>query len=208
MAAFKKDEYESDMSDEIQEDGEELSAWLDEEEPEEDPATKVKPVVVEQSKVDIVRKSKYIVDNVDLFYALCEVDDWGFVEFPDEQQETIMKALTIVSYQPGENIIVEGDGGNDCYIVSASEETAHFAEVEVVTGNILAGTEVFLTRLQRGQYFGQKYFLTRRAVSKIFASHRYITYHIANVNLTICFSNNHSKSAVRRCVCLRMPSVP
>lgn len=164
MAAFKKDDYESDMSDEIQEDGEELSAWLDEEEPEEDPATKVKPVVVEQAKVDVVRKSKYVVENVDLFYALCEVDDWGFVEFPDEQQEAIMKALTIVSYQPGENIIVEGDGGNDCYIVSASEETAHFAEVEVVTGNILEGTEVFLTRLQRGQYFGQKYFLTRRAV--------------------------------------------
>lgn len=165
MAAIRKDDYDSDMSDdEIQEEGEELSAWLDEEELEEDPSTKVKPVAVEQPKIDVVRKSKYIVENVDLFYALCEVDDWGFVEFAEQQQEDIMRALTIVSYQPGENIIVEGDGGNDCYIVSASEETAHFAEVEVVTGNILEGTEVFLTRLQRGQYFGQKYFLTRRAV--------------------------------------------
>ena len=165
MAAFKKDDYESDMSDEIQ-DEEMLSAWLDEEEPEEDPDAKpAKPVVIEQPKIDIVRKSKYIVENVDLFYALCEVDDWGFVEFPDQMQEDIMKSLTVRVYQPGENIIIEGDGGGDCYIVSASEETAHFAEVEVVTGNILAGTEVFLTRLQRGQYFGQKYFLTRRAVS-------------------------------------------
>ena len=164
MAAFKKDEYDSDMSDEVLEE-EPLSAWLDEEEPEEDPNAKPKPVIVVSPKIDIVRKPKYIIDNLDLFYALCEVDDWGFVDLTDQQQEDIMKALTIRSYQPGENIIVEGDGGNDCYIVSATEETAHFAEVEVVTGNILEGTEVFLTRLQRGQYFGQKYFLTRRAVS-------------------------------------------
>eukprot|EP01032_Pedospumella_encystans_P009513 gene9513-11190_t len=162
MAAFKKDEYDSDMSDEVLEE-EPLSAWLDEEEPEEDPDERPKPVVVVSPKIDIVRKPKYIIDNLDLFYALCEVDDWGFVELADQQQEDIMKALTIRSYQPGENIIVEGDGGNDCYIVSATEETAHFAEVEVVTGNILEGTEVFLTRLNRGQYFGQKYFLTRRA---------------------------------------------
>jgi hypothetical protein len=163
MAAFKKDEYESDMSDEAG-DEEVLSTWLDEEEPEEEEKP-AKPVVVEQPKIDIVRKSKYVVENVDLFYALCEVDDWGFVEFSDQLQEDIMRSLTVRSYQPGENIIVEGDGGGDCYIVSASEETAHYAEVEVVTGNILEGTEVFLTRLQRGQYFGQKYFLTRRAVS-------------------------------------------
>lgn len=55
--------------------------------------------------------------------------------------------------------------GGELYIVTATEETADFAEVEVVNGNILEGTEVFLTRLHRGQYFGQKFFLTRRAVS-------------------------------------------
>lgn len=55
--------------------------------------------------------------------------------------------------------------GNDLYFVMATEDTAHIAEVEVVNGNLLAGTEVFLTRLHRGQYFGQKFFLTRRAVS-------------------------------------------
>jgi hypothetical protein len=162
MAAFKTSDYESDMSDEAVDD-EILGGWLDEEDPVEE--EKPKPVVIEQPKIDVVRKSKYIVENVDLFYALCEVDDWGFVDFTDQMQEDIMRSLTVRSYAPGENIIVEGDGGNDCYIVSATEDTAHFAEVEVVTGNILEGTEVFLTRLQRGQYFGQKYFLTRRAVS-------------------------------------------
>lgn len=162
MSAFRSSEYDSDMSDEGPEEEEVLSGWLDEEDPEEEVV--VKPVVIEQPKIDVVHKSKYIVDNSDLFYALCEVDDWGFVEFPDQQQEDLMRCLTVKSYQPGENVIVEGDGGGDCYIVSASEDTVNFSEVEVVTGNISDGTEVFLTKLQRGQYFGQKFFLTRRAV--------------------------------------------
>ncbi len=79
MAAFKIDEYESDTSDEVLEE-EPLSAWLDEEEPEEDPNARLKPVVVVTPKIDIVRKPKYIIDHLDFFYALCEVDDWGFVE--------------------------------------------------------------------------------------------------------------------------------
>jgi CRP-like cAMP-binding protein len=122
-------------------------------------------IIIEAPKIDVVRKSKYIVKHVDLFYALCEVDDWDFISFPDEQQEELMKALTVKVFAPGENIIVEGDVGGDLFIVSATEETADLEEVEVVNGNILAGTEVFLTKLQRGQFFGQKYFLTRRAVS-------------------------------------------
>ncbi|KAJ1429687.1 hypothetical protein B484DRAFT_57297 [Ochromonadaceae sp. CCMP2298] len=162
MAAFRGTDYDSDMSDEIEDEGM-VSAWLDEEEPEND---YVAPkVVVELPKIDIVHKSKYIVENLDLFYALCEVDDWGFEKFPDDAQEEIMQALHVRSYAPGENVIVEGDGGGECYIVSATEETADFAEVEVVSGNVLAGTEVFLTRLHRGQYFGQKFFISRRAVS-------------------------------------------
>jgi CRP-like cAMP-binding protein len=127
-------------------------------------ALKQLSVIIEAPKIDVVRKSKYIVKHVDLFYALCEVDDWDFISFPDEQQEELMKALTVKVFAPGENIIVEGDAGGDLFIVSATEETADLEEVEVVNGNILAGTEVFLTKLQRGQFFGQKYFLTRRAV--------------------------------------------
>lgn len=123
-------------------------------------------VIIEAPKNDVVRKSKYIVKHADLFYALCEVDDWDFISFPDEQQEELMKALTVKVFAPGENIIVEGDTGGDLFIVSATEETADLEEVEVVNGNILAGTEVFLTKLQRGQFFGQKYFLTRRVVSQ------------------------------------------
>lgn len=64
------------------------------------------------------------------------------------------------------------------FIVVATEDTAHYAEVEVVTQNQLAGTEVFLTRLRRGQYFGQKFFLTRRAVS-------YIEFHLSYLKIVI-----------------------
>ena len=172
MAAFrhgsKDDMYDSDSSD--AEEVEELTGWIDDEDPEDDNPPPPKPVVVEVPKIDVVAKSKYIVDNVNLFYALCEVDDWGFVNFSDEEQEDIMKSLEVRTYAPGENIIVEGDdkvSATELFIVSATEETADFAEVEVVNGNILAGTEVFLTRLHRGQYFGQKYFLTRREVRRL-----------------------------------------
>ena len=37
-------------------------------------------------KIAVVHKPQYILDNIDLFYALCEVDDWGFADFPDELQ--------------------------------------------------------------------------------------------------------------------------
>lgn len=119
-----------------------------------------------------------------MFYALCEIDDWEFVHFPDDQQEEIMKALVVKSYQPGENIIVEGDNGCELFIVSATEETADHAEVEVVNGNLLEGTEVFLTKLQRGQFFGQKYFLTRR-VNKRGATVRVPKDSIVSVNIAV-----------------------
>lgn len=158
-------DYESDLSDE-EETGQEVSAWLEEEDPEEDePVVKVAPVL--PPKIDIVHKSEYIVANLDLFYALCELEDWEFENLPDIAQEDLMKSLIVEEYRPGESIIVEGDTGNDLYIIVATEKTAATAEVEVVNQNILAGTEVFLTRLRRGQFFGQKFFVTRRVVSII-----------------------------------------
>lgn len=164
MAAFPA-EYDSDLSDEEEEGGQEVSAWLEEEDIEEDEPVVKKAVVEVQPKIDIVHKTQYIIDNLDLFYALCELEDWEFEKNPDDLQEELMKTLHVEEYKPGESIIVEGDTGNDLYIVVASEETAASAEVEVVNQNILAGTEVFLTRLRRGQFFGQKFFVTRRVVS-------------------------------------------
>ena len=33
------------------------------------------------TKLETIHKSQYIVDNLNLFYALCEVDDWNFMRF-------------------------------------------------------------------------------------------------------------------------------
>lgn len=30
------------------------------------------------SRIETIHKPQYIVDNLNLFYALCEVDDWNF----------------------------------------------------------------------------------------------------------------------------------
>lgn len=160
MSSFVDDlDSESDI-----EGSQEVSEWLDEDDPEPEPKpAKVLAKVESVSKIDVVHKSRYIVENCNLFYALCEVDDLGFEKLPDDEQEKLMKALKVNRYNPGEIVILEGDTGGDMYVVVASDETADTAEVEVVNGNILAGTEVFLTRLHRGQYFGQKFFLTRRA---------------------------------------------
>lgn len=164
MSAFQND-YESDLSDNDDDGAQEVTGWLDEEDPEPEPEPVKTVKIVEPPKIDVIHKPQYIVKNLDLYFALCELEDFEFENFSDEHQEELMKTLVIETYKPGERIVIEGDLGNDMYFVVATDESAHFAEVEVVNQNILAGTEVFLTRLRRGSYFGQKYFLTRRAVS-------------------------------------------
>jgi hypothetical protein len=169
MSAFQQhNEYESDLSDADADGNNDVTAWLDEDDPEPEMEVEVKVKEPETPKINIVQKPQYIVKHLDLYFALCELEDWEFENFADEAQEELMKSLIIETYSPGDRIIVEGDIGNDMYFVVASEDSAHFAEVEVVNQNQLAGTEVFLTRLRRGQYFGQKFFLTRRAVSLSF----------------------------------------
>ena len=53
--------------------------------------------------------------------------------------------------------------GSDLFIIVASPETALIAAVEVVNAGAVENSEIFLTKLIRGQYFGQKSFLTRRS---------------------------------------------
>ena len=135
---------------------------------------------LKETRVSTIQKSQYIIDNKDLFYALCEVEDWEFKDMDDEVQEETMKSLELQTYQPGENIIVEGTEGSEFYIVVASEETAAYAEVEVVKktdkwesqqNNVSfedqkEGTnstaEEFITRMRHGAIFGHKRFITRR----------------------------------------------
>lgn len=143
--------------------------WLNEE----DEFVEEEVKIVEKIEPVKLIKSDWIMQHSDLFYALMEVDEWGeFGNMTDAEQEEIMKTLTVRVYQPGENIIVEGETGVEMYFVVATEKTWEEEQIEVVSGNIRAGTEVFLTRLRRGQYFGQKFFLTRRPVSSIMITSR------------------------------------
>jgi hypothetical protein len=160
MASFSQS-HMIDSSD-SEDDGNMVSSWLDEQD--EDEPVVVKPVVVPQKPMRVIPKSEYIVDHKELYLALCELEDFDFEKQPKEQQEALMRTLQVISYNAGDNIIVEGDTGNDLFIVVASESTFEEAEVEVVMQNQQLGTEVFLTRLRRGQYFGQKFFVTRREV--------------------------------------------
>jgi hypothetical protein len=154
---------DDDDDDDDESDNEVVDDWLPEEEDEVE-LPKPPPKAPAKPKFDTTFKSSYILENLDLYYALCEVDDWEFSEKDDHEQESLMRTIVVDVYKPGESVIKEGDGGNELYIVVSTEKTAQIAEIEVVTGNIQAGAEVFLTRLHRGQYFGQKYFITRRSV--------------------------------------------
>jgi hypothetical protein len=158
MASFSgKDPHFSDEEDE-----DITSSWLDDDDPEPEP---VKPVVLKEDERRIIVKSDYINAHSDLFYALMEIDEWTeFANMSDADQEAIMRTVTVRSYEPGENIIVEGESGIEFYFVVASERTFEEEQIEVVSGSIRAGNEVFLTRLRRGQYFGQKFFIARRQV--------------------------------------------
>lgn len=162
MAAFQND-IDSDLSD--QEEGAEVTGWLDESDEEEEEPKKPPPIQEDlKMQIDIMLKSAYIIRNADLFYALCDLEDLEFDKMSDEQQEEIMRSLVVETFEPGEIVIKEGDTGNDMYIIVATQESNRTAEVEVIQ-NVDTPQEQFLTKLRRGQYFGQKFFLTRRVVS-------------------------------------------
>eukprot|EP01033_Poteriospumella_lacustris_P008743 gene8744-6283_t len=159
MAAFQND-IDSDLSD--QEEGAEVTGWLDESDEEEEEPKKPPPIQEDlKMQIDIMLKSAYIIRNADLFYALCDLEDLEFDKMSDEQQEEIMRSLVVETFEPGEIVIKEGDTGNDMYIIVATQESNRTAEVEVIQ-NVDTPQEQFLTKLRRGQYFGQKFFLTRR----------------------------------------------
>lgn len=163
MAAFQND-IDSDLSD--QEEGAEVTGWLDESDEEEEEPKKPLPIQEDlKMQIDIMLKSAYIIRNADLFYALCDLEDLEFDKMSDEQQEEIMRSLVVETFEPGEIVIKEGDTGNDMYIIVATQESNRTAEVEVIQ-NVDTPQEQFLTKLRRGQYFGQKFFLTRRVVRR------------------------------------------
>eukprot|EP01040_Poterioochromonas_malhamensis_P021706 gene21706-26247_t len=126
MAAFQND-IDSDLSD--QEEGAEVTGWLDESDEEEEEPKKPPPIQEDlKMQIDIMLKSAYIIRNADLFYALCDLEDLEFDKMSDEQQEEIMRSLVVETFEPGEIVIKEGDTGNDMYIIVATQESNRTAE--------------------------------------------------------------------------------
>lgn len=72
-----------------------------------------------------------------------------------------MRTLSLESYGPGEIIFEEGSYSLDMYFIICSECSGYEPEVEVVK-KVEDDQEKALTRLMKSQYFGQKYFLTKR----------------------------------------------
>ena len=71
-----------------------------------------------------------------------------------------MRTLEFETYTPNEIIFDEGATSLDMYFIISSENGCD-PEVEVVK-KTEDGQEKALTRLMKSQYFGQKYFLTKR----------------------------------------------
>ena len=119
---------------------------------------------VSSSKADLhlvmIPDSEYIRHHLDEFSALCEVEDLDFVSKNVTEQEAIIRSMNIVTFAPGQHVFEMGDSSADFYIVVADQRTCATAHVEVVRDGRV------LTRLYRGQYFGQMQFLTRQIRSR------------------------------------------
>jgi len=154
---------ESDESDvyEVEDFGNEasISNWLEEEDEVHQEHETPPPIIRIQ-----VPDHPYFNENKQLFLALAEVEDLNFLQLISSRQEELMKSLEIERYFPAEIIFEEGSTSLDMYFIVECDETTIEAEVEVVRKNDDDNTEKLLTRLTKGQYFGQKYFLTKRLV--------------------------------------------
>lgn len=110
--------------------------------------------------------SSYIRGNADLYRSLIECKDLALNMLPLTAQEDLLKSLTLETYNPGEITFHENDEQSfNLYFIISDDITAESAEVEVVKAS--SDGEKVLTRLGRGQMFGQKYFLTKNPVKKL-----------------------------------------
>lgn len=150
----------SDIDDDWEDDDMIVTEWLSDDEVELQDSKNNSPK--ETLKKFTFPDSEYIKENTDLYLSLLEVKDLQFEGIPTAKQEELMKTLIIEQFNPGDIIFRQNELSFEMYFVVASEETAKVAEVEVIQST--DGSDKSLTRLLRGQLFGQKYFLTKITV--------------------------------------------
>lgn len=113
-----------------------------------------------------VPSDEYMTSNRGVYLMLCSVEDLNFEESSLARREELMRSLEIVMFQPGHIVFEEGDSSSDMFFVVECEDPRVEPFVEVTKKNEGESNEKLLTRLTKGQYFGQKYFLTKRSVKQ------------------------------------------
>ena len=137
---------------------EDLSNWLEDKD---DDENQVLPIPKKIENEIIYPDSQYIQSNKRIYDGLLAVDDLGFKLLPVTRQEEFMKTLVVEEFKPSEIIFQEKSTGTEMYFVLG--DIIGKGEVEVYHN--LDGNEKVMTRLGKGQYFGQKSFVTQRSVS-------------------------------------------
>jgi hypothetical protein len=176
----------SDLDDDVIENDNTVD-WFEEEDELPDEVVEVAPKEVKAKITD-----PFLLANIDLYHALCEMEDVNFVSLEYSKQVELMNSLKIRHYKPGEVIFEEDDPiSTALYIVVASDRTAKVAEVEIMRNSEDKLTKV-LSRMRRGHFFGQKYFLTKQQVRKssnycIFISTRLRKFRLFHYSIFIRF---------------------
>jgi hypothetical protein len=141
---------------------EEFTDWLEEEDEE----------VTEIDDVNIIMTTDeanqaldpFFIDHIDLYEALCEMEDLNFATLPFPKQVELVQSISISIYRPGELIFSENEVDSAYFgIVTADRKTSKVAEVDFLKNE--ENAPKFVARLRRGQIFGHKYFLTKEKVN-------------------------------------------
>lgn len=157
--SFKRSQSLYSLSSDISEDLEIVEEWGLAEEVE-----NALNITDEESELDRVssKANSFIIkkEEISLHDSLSGVVDLRFASLPPHVQTQMMETTVVMRFQKGDIIINQGDDGGEFYLVLGP----HDAQVEVL--RISQDSEKLLTRLGCGQYFGQKYLLTNRKVSR------------------------------------------
>jgi serine/threonine protein kinase/CRP-like cAMP-binding protein len=97
----------------------------------------------------------------ELELQLNEVQDLRFNSLDSDLKNTLLKSLELREYNKDDIIVAQGDNPGGFYFILGPST----AEVEVVKRN-KDGTDKLLTRLRKGQYFGEKFFVSRREAKR------------------------------------------
>jgi CRP-like cAMP-binding protein len=120
------------------------------------------PIAPDTTQIQTLPQESLLLYNInpDLFRALCLSPDVRFLSMSSEEQSSCFRSLEIRRYNPGSTIIAEGDSSTDMFLV-ITEGKGFEAEVVRRAGEM---RERMITCLRAGQLFGERFFMSRKAV--------------------------------------------